>query len=118
MGVTYTQFVSTMNHLIAGYGCTYVLETVDSWFKPEDFTTEAMAYAVGLIEYCCEKAEKSFPEHLAVYKDFTAPERVYPKSIEMLTEIRGESYKDECWQSAIECFKKHNVCVMEVGNAI
>lgn len=44
--MTYTQFVSTMNHLYMSKGPKYLVDSVDYWFN-----LEYTGYCIGLLEY-------------------------------------------------------------------
>lgn len=115
--MTYTQFVSTMNHIIASKGYVYVVATWRDWFTPETLTEECIAYGIGLIEYCCHRMGLTVPLNVAMYSSVKLPTIKYPESVEIMVSMVGEHYREECLKKAIKEFMTHNVMVVEVGDA-
>lgn len=116
--MTYTQFVSTMNHIVASKGYVYVVDNWRLWFTPEKLTEECIAYGIGLIEYCCNKMGMIVPESLVLYRRVKLSSLKCPDSVEIMVGMLGESYREECCKKAIKEFMEHNILVMEVGNAV
>lgn len=115
--MTYTAYVSTMNHMVANEGYEYVVTHHTKWLQPEKLSKEFLAYSIGLIEYCCTKSGLEFPDELRAYIDIKLDAVLYPESILMVEKYR-KGYAQRCMQYAIPEFLKHNVVVMEVGNAV
>lgn len=115
--MTYTAYVSTMNHMVANEGYEYVVAHRTEWLQPEELSKEFLAYSIGLIEYCCTKSGMEFPEELKTYRDIRLDEILYPDAILRVEKYR-KGYAQKCKQKAIPEFLKHNIVVMEVGNAV
>lgn len=115
--MTYTAYVSTTNHMVANEGYEYVITHHTEWLQPEELSKEFLAYSIGLIEYCCSKTGLEFPEELVTYSDIKLDTVLYPESILMVEKYR-KGYTQACLSRAIPEFLKHNVVVMEVGNAV
>lgn len=116
--MTYTQFVSTMNHIVASKGYVYVVENWRDWFTPDTLTDECVAYGMGLIEYCCNKMGMIVPRSLALYRNIKLPTIKCPESVEIMINMLGEHLREDYYNRGIPEFMEHNVLVMEVGNAI
>lgn len=116
--MTYTDFVSTLNHRVKRVGYRGMLEDISIWFNPEMFSSDMIAYAVGLIEYCSEKSGLPVPEQYVKWLKYSLPNPKYPRHAEVMRECIGNSYIEEFEKGCIEAFKKHNVFVMEVGNVV
>lgn len=114
----YTDFVSTLNHKINKVGYAAMVSNVDVWFTPELWSNEMTAYAAGLLEYCCHKAGVKYPEAYEGWKDFRLPTMYYPEHVRIMQRVIGDEYVRQYEEACIDIFKRHNVCVMEVGNAI
>ncbi|MCM1440879.1 MAG: hypothetical protein NC131_17015 [Roseburia sp.] len=116
--MTYTDFVSTLNHRVKRVGFASMVDDARLWFTPEVLSKEMLAYAVGFMEYCCDKAGKAFPEEFESFKDFKLHEMKYPKHVEVMRKCLGDDYVKKYEDNCIETFKRHNVCAMEVGNVV
>lgn len=116
--MTYTQFVSTMNHMYVEKGPSYIVEHAREWCDTSFITREELAYSAGLIEYCCGISGLEFPLGFERLSRYRLSYRRYPEAVKEMGKILGKGYLEECWSNAIPEFKKHNVCVMEVGNAV
>lgn len=116
--MTYTDFVSTLNHRVARVGYRAMVEEARLWFTPDIWSKEMLAYSVGLLEYCCEQANIEYPVEYAEYKEFKLSEMKYPKHVEVMRTCMGDDYVKRFEENCIDVFKRHNVCVMEVGNVV
>lgn len=102
--MTYTQFVSTMNHLYTSKGPKYLVDSVDYWFNLE---------CIGLLEYSCNVLGISIPSKYEQYTSY-----VLTESMKIMCETMGESYLHNYIERSIPEFIRHKVCITEVGNAV
>ena len=117
--MTYTSYVSELNHRIAKYGLEWVISEADTWFAPETLDAEKLEYSIGLMEYAANALNIQFPERFVKYQGNKLPYRKFPSSIELMGKTVGKWYMDYYWNSvAIPEFAEHNICVIEVGSAI
>lgn len=111
--MTYTQFISTMNHMYNNYGAEYVVSKVEDWWSDN-----YKGYSIGILEYCCCECKSEIPTAYSQYLEYKEPERVFTESMNVMVDVLGADVLENYWDKAIPVFKKHNVCITEVGNAI
>ena len=111
--MTYTQFVSTMNHAYMVYGPDYIIESVDDWFD-----CNYKGYSIGLLEYCCRVSKKEVPENYRHFTKYVESHYVLTDSMKVMCDMMGSSYLNVYINKSIPEFIKHKVCITEVGNAI
>lgn len=117
--MTYTGYVSELNHKISKYGLSWIIDSVELWFNPDELNIEMLEYSVALLEYVAETLGRPFPEKYKEYQGNKLPYKKYSSSVVALASVVGEWYFSKIWnESALEVFKKHNLCVTEVGSAI
>lgn len=115
--MTYTQYVSTLNHMVANKGYRYMAENTGEWLDVNQCSEEHLAYAIGLVEYCCNLSEIEYPPNLESYRDIKLDTRLYPESVKVISHyVKG--YAEESWDKGIPEFARHNILVLEVGNAV
>ena len=111
--MTYTQFVSTMNHLYMSKGPKYLVDSVDYWFN-----LEYTGYCIGLLEYSCNVLGISIPSKYVQYTSYVEKDYVLTESMEIMCETMGESYLHNYIERSMPEFIRHKVCITEVGNAV
>lgn len=111
--MTYTQFVSTMNHLYVSKGADYLIETVNDWFN-----RSYLGYSIGLLEYCCNKADRELPADYRAFDTYEEDDYVLTESMQIMCDTIGHQYLQKYIDMSIPEFIKHKVCITEVGNAV
>lgn len=113
--MTYTQYTSTVDHIIAREGYKYLLREEHDWIV--DDTEEMKAYTAGIVEYSARVTGKPLPKWHRQYADIYLESMKIPEHAAIMSEF-DPTYVERNLPKAIPEFLKHNVMVMEVGNAV